>query len=184
MDALVLIALFFFFVIACYMVQTLASVSQSMHRWGDSLERGLSRAQEIDRLNQDSIVSSTTANTPRLYPQKVPMRKQKAILTQPCLTTTSPLSLLPFLAGQDRTLKRSNRLNHPSSRHRQSPPPKPYKPLSRINNTPPRPPHHWDSKNQQFHRTTPPLNPPIPPHRLLPNPHNLVFNPRDFQRRY
>ncbi|OAQ32987.1 hypothetical protein K457DRAFT_122712 [Linnemannia elongata AG-77] len=35
---------------------TLASVSQSMRHWNDSLERGISRAQEIDRLNQDSIL--------------------------------------------------------------------------------------------------------------------------------
>ncbi|KAF8927801.1 hypothetical protein BGZ47_001950 [Haplosporangium gracile] len=34
---------------------TLASASQSMHQWHDSLQLGLSHAQEIDRLNQDSI---------------------------------------------------------------------------------------------------------------------------------
>ncbi|KAF9120992.1 hypothetical protein BGW39_010927 [Mortierella sp. 14UC] len=34
---------------------TLVSVSQSIHQWHDSLQLGLSRAQEIDRLNEDSI---------------------------------------------------------------------------------------------------------------------------------
>ncbi|KAG9064086.1 hypothetical protein KI688_003265 [Linnemannia hyalina] len=41
---------------------TLASISQSMRHWDDSLERGLSRVQEIDRLNQDTIAKIAHSN--------------------------------------------------------------------------------------------------------------------------
>ncbi|KAF9547227.1 hypothetical protein EC957_008737 [Mortierella hygrophila] len=41
---------------------TLASISQSMRHWDDSLERGLSRVQEIDRLNQVSIAKIAHSN--------------------------------------------------------------------------------------------------------------------------
>lgn len=60
-----------FFVIACYMIQALESVAQWMHRWDDSLERGLTRARKIDSLNQESIVNSTAANSPLAPPAKI-----------------------------------------------------------------------------------------------------------------
>ncbi|KAF9136671.1 hypothetical protein BG015_003056 [Linnemannia schmuckeri] len=41
---------------------TLASVSQSMQQWHDSLQLGLSRTQEVNRLNQDSIIKILHSN--------------------------------------------------------------------------------------------------------------------------
>ncbi|KAG0218406.1 hypothetical protein BGX33_007548 [Mortierella sp. NVP41] len=41
---------------------TLAMVSQSIHQWHDSLQLGLSRANEIDRLSEDSIFKISQTN--------------------------------------------------------------------------------------------------------------------------
>src|SRR5690349_605276 len=73
-----------------------------MHHWNDSLERGISRAQEIDRLNQDSIVCSATANN---FPLPPPAKVSKN--PQPCPTISKiriPPSLFFLLEGQDRPL--------------------------------------------------------------------------------